>query len=67
METIIYRSEKRFLEAYHKLIKRLKSGSITMKKHILDNEMLEAYREAIKMERIENNLVPPCMHRRNLE
>ena len=54
------------LEAYQKLIKRLKSGGITPHKHILNNEISEAYKEEIKIEGIKYGLVPPDMNRRNV-
>ena len=45
----------------------LKEGGITPKNHIIDNEISEAYKETIKIQVMEHELVTPVMHRRNVE
>ena len=52
--------------AYKALIHRLKIAGITPKKHILDNECSNEYKEAIRENGMEYELVPKGQHRRNI-
>ncbi len=54
------------VRAYQALMKRLKAAGINPKKHILDNKASAEYKEAIKAEGLEYELVPKGQHRRNI-
>ncbi len=44
--------------AYKRLMKRLKVAGIFPKKHVLDNEILDDYKQAIREEGVQYELVP---------
>ncbi|KAL7530484.1 hypothetical protein ACHAXR_003518, partial [Thalassiosira sp. AJA248-18] len=60
------RTERQTIEAYDKIVKKMKAGGLGIKLHILDNEISAEYKEAIKENRATHQLVPPGDHRRNM-
>ncbi|KAL7516095.1 hypothetical protein ACHAWF_000024, partial [Thalassiosira exigua] len=60
------RTSGEMVRAYRALIKRLKNAGIKPKKQVLDNEASEEYKQAIKEEGLEYELVPKGQHRRNI-
>ena len=66
VEPINSRNKHKLARAYRALMKRLQHAGIVPKKHILDNEILEATKTIIKDKyRMAMELVPPGCHRRN--
>ena len=51
---------------YETLVERLKEGGLEPKMHILDNEILQEYKEAIEEHGMKFQLVPSNNHRRNI-
>ena len=60
------RTAGEIIKAYQKLIKRLRRAGIKPKKHILDNECSNEYKEAIEDNGMNYELVPKGQHRRNI-
>ena len=60
------RTAGEIIKAYQKLIKRLQKAGIRPKKHILDNECSEEYKQAIIDNNMQYELVPKGQHRRNI-
>ena len=60
------RTAGEIIKAYQKLVKRLKKAGIHPKKHILDNECSEEYKQAIADNNMQHELVPKGQHRRNI-
>ena len=54
------------VRAYQKLIDRLRACKIFPKHQVLDNEISEEYKEAIRNNEMTYQLVPPHDHRRNI-
>ena len=54
------------LDAYHKLIRRLKAGGITPKHYILDIEISEAYKKSIKIEGMRHELLQQDVYQNNV-
>ena len=54
------------VRAYTALITKLKAAGIKPKKHVLDNEVSNEYKQAIKENGMEFKLVPKGKHRRNI-
>ena len=52
--------------AYKLLIQRLQNAGIKPKKHVLDNEISEEFKNAIKERDMDYELVPKGQHRRNI-
>ena len=60
------RKGSEIIRAYKALIHRLKIAGISPKKHILDNECSNEYKEAIRDNKMEYEFVPKGQHRRNI-
>ncbi|KAL7523842.1 hypothetical protein ACHAXR_000839 [Thalassiosira sp. AJA248-18] len=60
------RTERQMIEAYDKIVQKMKSGGLGIKLHILDNEISAEYKAAIKANGATHQLVPPGDHRRNM-
>ena len=65
VEAMKNRSAGEMVRAYLELIRRLKECGIVPTKQVLDNEISDAYKEAIKSVNITYELVPPHNHERN--
>ena len=65
-EAMKNRTERQMIDTYQRIVQRMRAGGLTVKKHILDNEISEGYKEAIKGNDVTHELVPPSDHRRNL-
>ena len=65
VEAMKNRSAGEMVRAYLELIGRLKECGIVPTKQVLDNEISDAYKEAIKSVNITYELVPPHNHERN--
>ena len=59
------RSDGEMIKAYQILLKRVQRAGFETKKHVLDNECLQALRELIR-DTYKLELVPPGCHRRNV-
>ena len=59
-------SEGEIIVAYNQIITRFKKRRINPKKHILDNEYVEPYKEVIKANMMTYELVPRDIHQRNV-
>ncbi len=62
-EAMKNRSSAEMISAYRKLMRRLKAAGLKPKKHVLDNEASEDYKQTIKEEGVEYELVPKGQHR----
>ena len=60
------RTSGEMVRAYQSLMKRLQSAGIKPKKHVLDNEISSEFKEVIKQNGIQYELVPKGQHRRNI-
>ena len=60
------RTERQMIATYQRIVKRMQDGGLSIKKHILDNEISKEYKIAIKENGITHELVPPSDHRRNI-
>jgi hypothetical protein len=60
------RSEDEMIEAYQKIINRMKAAGLGLKTHQLDNKASKAYKQCILQNGMMNELVPPDNHRSNL-
>ncbi len=54
------------IQAYQVLVDHLRSTGVTPKMHILDNECSAEFKERIKLNNMQYQLVPPHDHRRNI-
>ena len=61
-----HRSAGEMVRAYKILIQRLKNAGIKPEKHVLDNEISEEFKNAIKENDMDYELVPKGQHRRNI-
>ena len=52
------RTSGEMVKAYQKLLKKLRLAGMTPKKHVLDNEMSAEFKEAVRMNDMEYELVP---------
>ncbi len=59
------RTEGEMMAAYRRTINRMLTADLGLKKHILDNEASKAFKEKIRENGMEYELVPPGNHRRN--
>ncbi len=59
------RTEGQMMAAYQKIINRMRAAGLGLQKHILDNEASDAFKEKIRENGMEYELVPPGNHRRN--
>jgi hypothetical protein len=53
------------IRAYKKIINRMKAAGLGLRKHTLDNEASDAFKQYIRQQQIQFELVPPGNHRRN--
>jgi hypothetical protein len=60
------RSEDEMIEAYQKVINRMKAAGLGLKTHRLDNKASKAYKQCICQNSMMHELVPPDNHRSNL-
>jgi hypothetical protein len=60
------RSEDEMIEAYQKIVNRMKAAGLGLKPHRLDNEASKAYKQCIRQNGMMHELVPPDNHRSNL-
>ena len=65
-EPLRNRTAGEMVKAFKKLMKRLKRAGIKPKKHMLDNEASEEFKDAIVEHEMEYELVPKGQHRRNI-
>ena len=47
------------IQAYEKIISKMKMAELGVKKHTLDNEASEAFKQCIRQKQIEFELIPP--------
>ena len=66
MEAMRNRSESQMIEAYDRIVRRIKLAGHVLKKHILDNEASENLKETIQGHGMSYELVPPGKHRRKI-
>ncbi len=59
------RSKEEMSQAYKKIINRMRMAGLGIKKHTLDNEESDAFKQYIGKQQIQFELVPPGNHRRN--
>ncbi len=59
------RSKEEMIRAYKKIISRMRMAGLGVKKHTLDNEASEAFKQCIRQKQIKFELVPPGNHKRN--
>jgi hypothetical protein len=59
------RSKEEMIRAYEKIINRMKAAGLGIRKHMLDNEALDAFKQYIRQQQIQFELVPPSNHRHN--
>ena len=65
-EAMKNRTESQMIKTYQIIVERMKNAGLSIKKHILDNEISAEYKKAIKENGIKHELVPPGEHRQNL-
>ena len=54
------------IATYQRIFHRIKEGGLSVEKHILDNKISNNYKEAIKANNVDYELVPPANHQRNV-
>jgi hypothetical protein len=59
------RSKEEMIRAYKKIINRMRLAGLGLKKHILDNKALEAFKQCIREQQMQYELVPLGNHQRN--
>ena len=59
------RSKEEMIRAYKKIIIRMRLAGLGLKKHILDNKALEAFKQCIQEQQMQYELVPPGNHQHN--
>jgi hypothetical protein len=59
------RTEGEMIRTHQKIINRMKTAGLGIKKQVLDNECSAAMKECIRANNMEYELVPPGQHRRN--
>ena len=65
-EAICSRDSGELVRAHRVLLRRLKKAGLNPKKHVLDNEISNEFKEAIKDNDMDYELVPKGQHRRNI-
>ncbi len=58
-------SKEEMIRAYKKIINRMRMAGLGIKKHMLDNEASDAFKQYICQQQIQFELVPSGNHRRN--
>jgi len=66
MKPMKNRTEMQMIPAYQRKVDKLKAAGLIMKKHILDDENSKVFKEVIKSNNIEYDLVLPGGHRQNI-
>jgi hypothetical protein len=66
VEAMKNRTTGEMIRAYQVLVDRLRSAGVTPKMHILDNKCSAEFKEQIKSNNMQYQLVPPHDHRRNI-
>ena len=66
VEAMRNRTEAQMIEAYDRILRRIKLAGLGLKKHILDNEASENLKEKIQGHGMSYKLVPPGNHQRNI-
>ena len=66
VERLKNRTSGEMVAAYEKIINKLKASNATPTLHILDNKILQVYKEAIAENGIKYQLVPAHDYRRNI-
>ena len=66
MEPMKTRHASQMVQTYQIMIDRLKACGINPKKHVLDNECSTEFKEAIRVNQMTYEPVPPYNHRRNI-
>jgi hypothetical protein len=65
VEPMRSRSQEKMIRAYKKTINRMKAAGLGIRKHMLDNEASDAFKQYICQQQIQFELVPPGNHRCN--
>ena len=65
-EAMNNRTSGEIVRAYQKLLKELRLCGMSPKKHVLDNEMSAEFKDAVRMNGMEYELVPKGQHQRNI-
>jgi hypothetical protein len=65
VEPMHSRSKEEMIRAYKKIINRMKAAGLGIRKHTLDNEALDAFKQYICQQQIQFELVPMGNHRHN--
>jgi hypothetical protein len=65
VELMRSRLKEEMIRAYKRIINRMKAAGLGIGKHTLDNEALDAFKQYIRQQQIQFELVPPGNHRRN--
>ncbi len=65
IEAIRNRTQEEMMEMYQHIINWMQAAGLGLKKHILDNKASKAFKELIRENELEYELVPPGNHRRN--
>ena len=60
------RTTGEMVAAYRKIMKRFKRTNIIVKKHILDDDISEGFKEIVENHQCTYELVQKGMHRRNI-
>ncbi len=58
-------TKEEMIRAYESIINRMRRAGLRIKKHTLDNEASDAFKQYIHQQEIQFELVPPGNHRRN--
>ncbi len=65
VEPMRSRSKEKMIRAYKKIINRMKAAGLGVRKHTLDNEASDAFKQYIHKQQIQFELIPPGNYRRN--
>ncbi len=62
VEPMRSRWKEEMIRAYEKIINRMKAAGLGIRKHTLDNEASNAFKQYIRKQQIQFELVPPGNH-----
>ncbi len=65
VEPMRNRTKEEMIRAYESIINRMRRAGLGIKKHTLDNEASDVFKQYIRQQEIQFELVPPGNHRRN--
>ena len=65
VEPMRNRTKEEMIQAYEKIINRMRMAGLGIKKHTLDNEASDVLKQCIRQQQIQFELVPPGNHKRN--